>query len=662
MRIITLPLLLFSCFLVSGNAGLAQISSDTLLKIAGQPVSKEEFYSTFIKRGSFDSQSKETLKEYLDLYINFRLKVKEAEASGLDTTATFREEFELYRSQLAKNYLTDTLTQRALLNEAFRRSQYDIRASHILVKVEPEASPADTLLAWKKIIAAAQRISKGEDFGKLASEVSEDPSAREHRENDRMIRGNQGDLGYFTVFDMVYPFENAAYSLQLGQVSKPVRTSLGYHLLKLTDSIPAQGQLEVAHIALIPPRDADKDALTHLADTAEMIYNLLQQGQDFTLLALKYSDDKSTSSRGGVLPRFEVSRMVPEFICAIAGLKNPGEFSPPFASPYGWHIVKLIEKKLPGSFEAAKDGLTQRIRQSDRQKTVSEAFVRKVKNEYGFSENTNDLKSIAAIINDSVFDGKWEIPLGNIPPSALFTIGRRNYSTADFVRYINNSSQKEPKVHIPAYLDRKYKQFVNESCIAYANSNLENKYPGFREIIREYHDGILLFTLNDKNVWNRSISDTLGLKAYYEIQKNNYPGPEKLDATTYTILDGSITAKLLKRIHKGTSESAIGRKFNKPIKKLLIERQSYAKGESSLVDSLEWKAGVISPVFQRNGRQMIVKQNGILPPAPKPLAEIRGMLVDNYQAYLDKKWIEELRAKYPVEINWGVFNSITANK
>lgn len=333
-------------------------NSATLMSIAGKPVTVGEFMSIYQKnnvRG--EAIDKKSMDDYLDLFINFKLKVLQAEQLGLDTVSSFIKELDGYRDQLAKPFFTDEATLNSLIQEAYERKKLDLRASHIYFRVKPDATAQDTLNSFNKAMEAREKILKGERFDKVVMEYSEDPSAkdREATAQHPFMKGNKGDLGYFTVFDMVYPFETAAYNTQVGQVSKPIRTDYGFHVINVTDRIPALGDFVVAHLFLGIPKGANAADSAKVKSKIDSLYTQLKAGAKFEDLVKIYSEDKGSSSKGGVLPKRGVNRLMPEFIAAIANIPNVGDFSVPVLTPgYGWHIVKLVERKPIGTFDEEK--------------------------------------------------------------------------------------------------------------------------------------------------------------------------------------------------------------------------------------------------------------------------------------------------------------------
>jgi len=641
------------------NWATAQSTDPVMLNVADEAITRGEFLKVYQKNNTKgESLDRQSLEEYLDLYINFRLKVKEAMNLGMDTVKSFRDELSSYRKQLAQPYLTDDKASEALNNEAYGHKLYDVRASHILVKVDKSASAADTLIAWNKINDIRKRILKGEDFGKVAMEMSEDPSAKDRMTEGRIIKGNRGDLGYFTAFDMVYPFEKAAYKTKVGEVSAPVRTDYGYHLIKVTDKLPALGKVQLAHIILLFPRNASVDDSLKVADSANMAYKMLQSGTDFAAVVKKFSDDKSTADKGGVLPWFGVNRMLPEFIQVISKLKQ-GEYSEPFQTDFGWHIIKVNDRKPIGSFDDEKEEIKQKISKNDRASVAQNSFIEKVKGEYGFKEDLAAARELATVVTDSIFNASWTAREAAALVKPILTIGTQTLSQTDFANYLAKYQRKGAKRDIPAYVINQYKGFSDESVMKYADSQLENKYPDFKALMNEYHDGILLFDLTDKKVWTKAVKDTVGLQAYYGENKNNYLWEQRLEASLFTIKDMKVVKSLKKYVKKGLPDDEILTRINvDTTHKVTVLNKKFIRGENAVIDSLEWKPGTIGPFTTSKGETILAVIHRIVPPEPKLLNEARGLITSDYQNYLEKAWIAELRSKYPVKVNREVFESI----
>jgi peptidyl-prolyl cis-trans isomerase SurA len=458
---------------------------------------------------------------------------------------------------------------------------------------------------------------------------------------------------------MVYPFESAVYNLKVGDVSMPVRTDFGYHLIRVTNRLQALGKVQLAHIMLAFPANATLDDSLKVADSANIAYQQIMSGTDFGAVAKKFSDDKSTSDKGGVLPWFGVNRLLPEFIENIDKLKEKDDCSEPFQTAYGWHIIKLVDRKTSGKFDDEKEEIKQRIPKNDRSSEVVRSFVNKARNNFGFTLNQPALDEMNTIVTDSIFAASWKVPADRDLSKTICVLGTKKYIQADFAAFLVTAQRKTTKHDMAAYLRYQFNEFLNQNVIRYADSQLENEYPEFKALIGEYHDGILLFDLTDRKVWTKAVKDTAGLDKFYDANKTKYMWDQRLDASLFTLKDAKAGKKLVKMLRKGTADEAILASLNKDsIPAVSLDRKKFVKGDNRDVDAIEWKKGVYGPFPAENDWNLYIRVNSIVEPEPKLFAEIKGLITADYQNYLEKQWIGELRAKYPFSYDKDVFNSI----
>jgi peptidyl-prolyl cis-trans isomerase SurA len=644
---------LFVVITFYSNLVIAQKTDDrVLLNIAGENVTAGDFMYVYNKNNlNREEQGPEAIKEYLDLYINFRLKVREAEELGMDTLETFRKELEGYRKQLAQPYFIDATVSENLLKEAYERKKWDIRASHILFRLDKNAPPEDTLAAYKKAIATRERIMNGEDFGKVAAEVSEDPSARDTEASQyRPARkGNMGDLGYFTVFDMIYAFETGAYNTEVGKISLPVRTDYGYHLIKVTDRQPAFGQAQVEHIFVaLPPNANGKDSIQKKMKI-DGAYEKILAGAKFEDVVAEYSEDKGSAGNGGKLPWFGCNRMVPEFIIATRNLPDTGSISAPFTTPFGYHIIKLIGRKPIGTFEEEEQSLKTRLEKDVRNKLSQESVIKRIQQENGFKEYQKAREAVLATLDTNLLKGEWDVNKAKGLEKVVFSIGSLKYTQQDLAKYIAQKQAKKT-ADIRTFFNDTYNAMVVEKCIAYEDSHLEEKYPDFRMLVQEYHDGILLFDLTDKNVWSKAVKDTTGLAEFFAANPGKYMWDKRFHATVVTILKPAQvnTDEIRDMFSNGKTPEEILNHYNTDTAlNILVETSNFSKGDSPIVDKIKWKAG-LSPMVDSPSGPSFVYGYDVIPPEPKLLQEARGLVTADYQTYLEDQWVKELRAKYNV--------------
>lgn len=511
-----------------------------LIRIDDREITKTEFLEVYRKNNveSFVAEPK-GVDEYLHMYVNFRLKVKAAKAQGLDTVSSFVDELKGYREQLAEQYLVDHEVTEKLIEEAWERSQYDVRASHILINLPAHAAPEDTMEVYQQMVKIRERILAGEAFGDLAREYSDDPLADDQPAAGYRParRGNEGDLGYFTVFNMVYPFETVAYKMEPGDVSMPFRTSFSYHIVKVTNRLPAMGQARVAHIMLMTPDDTSQKELEEKEQLIHELHEKLTAGEaEFEELASEHSEDRQSAQRGGEMPPFTSNRMVPQFIEAISEMHEKGQISEPVRSDFGWHIIKLLEKETPPDFEEAYPDLQNRMQREARSELSQEAVIERLKEEYNFQKNEAALRALYEVVDERIFQGNWDPEDAAGMDDVIFGFADNTYAQKDFVQYLDAHQRAHDPASIPGLLYKYLDQMVTEEILAYEKKNLENKYPEFRKVMQEYHDGILLFEITNQEVWSKATTDSTGLELFFENHK------EKYDAEGVTEIRGKVIA------------------------------------------------------------------------------------------------------------------------
>lgn len=648
--------LLYSVFftaltIVVGAQELPEGDDPVLMTIDGQPVYQSEFEYIFKKNNRDAVVTKESLDEYIDLFINFKLKVQAADDLGMDTIAKFERELLGYRAQLAKPYLIDNDKVDALVLEAYDRTQWEIHASHILVSCDPGSSPEDSAAAYDRALMFRDSILNGADFGAVASGKggSDDPSAVK----------NQGDLGFFTAFKMVYPFENAAYETEVGEISMPVRTRFGYHIIWVQEKRPARGEVNVAHI-MVQSKDGDADSLKVLAEQKiREIYDLvIADESSFAELAVQYSDDKQSGKNGGDLGWFGTGKMVAEFDSASFAMENIGDISVPFTTPFGWHIITLLDKRGVPTLEEAETKIKAKVSKDARAQISKVSFIQKLKEMYGFEETQSNLKYISSALDTMVFHAQWEAPENKYMSKALFTFADSSITVGDFAAYIMEKQRKEEKQALDKYVQKRYSQFVNATLENYEDSQLETKYPEFKMLMKEYRDGILLFELTEEKVWGKAMKDTVGLQEFYEANKTEFMWDSRVNISIFKCKDEKIAKKAHKWLNKGKADDYVVDKLNEDSQlNLFIENGTYATGANEIADDFAWEEG-LSEWKEINGQIVFVRINEVLEPMPKELDEARGLVTARYQKYLEEEWIKELRSTYEVIVNEEVLYSI----
>ena len=531
-------LLVAAALLVAGCTATKKNDSKepAIATLGSEPISTSEFQYVYEKNnaGNEDAYTRESVTDYLNLYTNFKLKVKEAESRGLDTTTAFKRELEGYKEQLAQPYLSEKSVTEQLVKQAYERLGQEVNASHILLSLQPEAAPDDTLAAYNKALEIRQRALNGEDFGKLAQNHSQDPSAAD----------NKGNLGYFTAMQMVYPFEDAAYKTPVGQISMPVRTRFGYHLIKVHDKRQARGEVKVAHIMVRATPGMPKADSLVAKQRIDAIYKRLQRNENWNKLAAEFSEDANSAHDRGELPWFGTGRMIPNFEDAAFALSKEGEISKPVLTPYGWHIIKLIDKRGLPEFEDMEQNLRNKIAKDSRSELNKTAFLKRIKAENNFNEVASVKSAALASANPGLLQGNWTYDANDKSLNqTLFTIQGKPYTLGSFYAYAKEQQRPRATGNPEHAMKTLYDAYVDKSLVEYEKANLENKYKDYRMLVKEYHDGILLFQLMDEKVWSKAVEDSVGLKAFFEQNKEKYKWGPRVHATIISAANKNLLDK-----------------------------------------------------------------------------------------------------------------------
>ncbi len=661
LKLFLLALILMPSLFVNAQS---KLDKKVLMTIGNEDVTVKDFTEVYAKNNlKSEVIEKKTVDEYLDLFINFRMKVMEAERLKLDTSAKFQRELAGYRKQLAKPFMSSDDITDELLQEAYQRKLKDIRASHILIRCDKHALPSDTLKAYNKAMDLRKRALKGEDFGELAIRYSDDPSAKPMKATDQAPArpGNRGDLGYFSVFDMVYPFETGAYNTQPGDISMPVRSDFGYHIIKVESATEAMGAIQAAHIFLQLPFDAPADEVAAMKQKADNIYNELmsQDGNNWNEAVTKYSDDRGTVARGGALSTFTVNRIVPEFIEACKSL-DINEISKPVRTDYGFHIIKLLSKTGVGSFEKEMKGLSERIEKDMRSKKSDEVVLKQIKKDYKFKANDKNLEAFMATVDSSILRKAYKPAEGVDMNATLFTLDGNTTKVKDFITYIEEKQTPQKYVTPSTYAYQLYESFSNETLLNYADAHLEEKYPEFKEMVQEYKDGILLFDLMDREVWDKAVKDTLGLQEYHKAHASNYMWSDRVLATIVTVARKESLPAVKALISNGTPLDSLRTALSRDsINFAFVRKGFYQKGDNQYVDQTEWKEGTVNEIPSTvDESTVIVCIREVRKPEEKTLKEAKGLVISDYQQELEKSWIASLHKRYPVSINEKVLDKV----
>jgi peptidyl-prolyl cis-trans isomerase SurA len=642
---------LFLGVLITLNlATYAQKSSkEVLFTINDKPYYNDEFSRIYKKNIDLvKDESQKDLTQYLELYVGYKLKINKANALGLQNNAKYQSELKGYRTQLAKNYFTDSKVTNELVQEGYNRSLKEIKASHILITCDENAAPADTLKAFNLAKDIRQRAVNGEDFGKLAAEFSQDPSAKE----------NKGDLGYFSAFRMVYAFESAAFKTAKGEISNPIRTRFGYHLIKVVDIRNNRGELTVAHIMIMKPASDTKEDKEKAENTIKDIYKKLQQGESFESLAKLYSEDKASAPKGGQLNRFGSGQLSSdEFENTAFSLTKDNPVSAPFQSQFGWHIVKLIEKHPIKTLEEMKSELEEKITKDDRSRLVTASLNEKLKKKYSIKKEAKQYEKVAKVITNDFYENKWELP-ANIKDFSgnLVSINESQNSGESFLTYVKTQEKAGNTLKpINKLVDKFYNSFVDEKMQTYYGDNLEKEFPEFSNVMDEYRDGLLLFDLMEKEIWEKSKTDTIGLKKFYDLNKSKYNWKTRVDITVASSTNMEMLKKVQKMLKQNKSTEDIKLALNtKDVVNVMASKGTFEEGNNAIPKGTKLENG-ISEITKDGEYYFISKIEKVTPATNKTLEECKGKAINDYQQFLEENWVSDLKKEYTVKINQDVF-------
>ncbi|MEO1031610.1 MAG: peptidylprolyl isomerase [Bacteroidota bacterium] len=626
------------------NFSFSQDGDEVLLTVDGDPVMTSEFLRVYNKNLDLvKDESQKDIDGYLKLFTEYQLKLKEAKRLKLHEDTKYQREFLRYKKQLTNNYLSENKVTDALVKEAYERSGIDLRASHILVRLEE--SSEDTLSAYNQVLKLRERALK-EGFDVVKADV--------HNGQTIFLE----DLGYFSAFKMVYDFETMAYNTPKGEISMPFRTQFGYHVVKIIDRRPSRGTITAAHIMVALKQS---DSLLNPEERINDIYKKIQQGESFESLAKQFSDDKSSARNGGKLSAFKSGQLSSiKFEDEAFGLAADGDISQPFKTEYGWHIVKRIDLKPIETFEAQKSALESRVKRDSRSKLINTAMVNELKKRYEVAEGPESKSYFKSILNDDFFKRTWKLPEEFDKDKVVFSINDKPFTYNEFGRHLVSAQRTymNRKMPFSQVVESEYEKFFERSILKYREDNLELENEDFANILKEYRDGLLLFDLMEKEVWNKASKDTTGLEAYYLKNKSKYQWSDRVDVVMASSAEEAIAEKVLKQMKKGKSQDAIEAALNTDSKKNVI----FTKGifdlkDGKLPQDLSFKKGM-DKIYGHNDAFHVINVIETLPAGDKTLDEAKGNVINDYQTQIETNWIKKLYERFDVVVNEKALNAV----
>ncbi|MCA0153286.1 peptidylprolyl isomerase [Winogradskyella vincentii] len=631
-------------FLLVVQLTKAQDQDAVLLTVDGETIMTSEFLRVYNKNLDLvKDESQKDIDSYLKLFTEYQLKLKEAKRLKLDEDPKYQREFLSYKKQLTKNYLSENKVTEDLVKEAYERNSYDINASHVLVRLDE--SVKDTTNVYDKISSLRERVLN-EGFDKVKADA--------HDGTTIFVE----DLGYFSAFKMVYDFESAAYNTPVGEVSEPFRTQFGYHVVKVNDKRPSRGTITAAHIMVGLNQ---KDSLLVPEERINEIYKKLSQGESFDALAKQFSDDKSSAKNGGTLSPFKSGQLSSvKFEDDAFGLVNDGEFSEPFLTDYGWHIVKRISLKPIKSYDELKPTLEARVKRDSRSKLINQAMVEELKGRYDIGYNEEAKSYFESIITDEYFSRSWRLPDSFEKDEVIFSINQRDFTYNEFGRHIMAAQRTYANKARPAseVVEKEYESFFESSILKYREDNLEMENQEFANILKEYRDGLLLFDLMEKEIWNKAAKDSVGLENYYEKNKTKYQWQERVDFVMASSADEDIATKVFKLMKRGKSQEEIENALNNDKEQnVIFTKGVYNTNDNRLPSDFNAKKGV-SGVYNHNEAFHVINVNEILPAGTKSLKEAKGMVINDYQNEIETNWVNSLYDRFSIEVNKDALNAV----
>jgi len=620
----------------------AQSKDYVILRIDGHDIMRSEYEYIMNKNLNNGAYAAEQTNDsiQMEMFINYKLKVMEATALGMDTSRSFIREFSQYRAQLASPYLTDDSLNQRLFREAYDHFKQDCEVSHILIRIDSEKGDEDTLRAYNKALEAYKRLQK-EPFATVADDMSDDPS----------VKSNHGHLGYFTAMQTVWPFEKAMYDLPVNEISKPIRSNYGYHIILVHSRRPAIGQIRAAHILKSFTDRTNPDVKKELLVEIQNLKRRAESGEDFATLAKDHSDDHGSASRGGDLGWFGINRMVPEFEQAAFATK-PGEVSEVITTKFGYHIIKVYEQRGPGSFEEKRAEIGRAMQHDSRATEAKRSFVLRKMAEMGMRVDTPTVRKVAELMNNvNPADSIFIVKAAEINGTVL-SFGTTTYSAEDFAKYC--AAYAVTKVADHEY-NNWFDHFVEMLVTDNENMSLERKYPEFRNLVREYHDGILLYDISTREVWEKALKDTTGIENYFTLNRKKYTYKEPHFKGLVVRCNSEETMNQIKKATKKMPLNEAAAYINAMVNAdsahvATAEFGIWKKGGNGVVDSNVFKVENAVDKKPHKDFKVTFVIGHKMKKLPEVYTDVRGAVTTDYQNYLMDEWVKSLRTKHTIEI------------
>ncbi|MFM7639186.1 MAG: peptidylprolyl isomerase [Bacteroidota bacterium] len=681
--------------------GMAQAQTESkvvpfVFSIDKEKVYADEFERQYLKNINLkeDAVTSKDIRNYLDLYIKFKLKVQDAKDAGLDTVTAYVQELQMYRDQLARNYLYDRSVTDALVKEAYDRLQNEVKVSHILILCSTDVSDADQKKVLEKIENIHRMLMRNPtaiNFGDIARTESEDVGTK----------SAGGDLGWMTALQVVYEFENQAYNTSAGGISPVFKTEFGYHILMVNDKRANRGDIKVNHILVRVMNKEESSDTEARKKIDEIALNINSGKETFENMARTYSEDYNSRYNGGAMDYINVTQFVGDidrqyWADQAFSMKKDGDITAPFRTNYGWHLLQRVNVRPLRSFEdkEMRSILKMDVQKNQRSQISVDSLVVKIKKENGFKLNNSAVDAVVSYLDSNFMKGKFDeasmpefhkvtkmegkkkvITEYNLRKMEVFKLGESSYSVADLFTQFTYSNKPVVGTKKDG-VTRIMNEWIDKTCVEYQNDHLEEKSVEFRDIYQEYKEGILMFNRMQQLVWDRANNDTAGLKVYFGEHQREYNWNNRFDVAVYFCNDAKMMKTVAKQVKKGISADSLRREHTK---KNILDF-SYRTGKFELSDTFLFspspilkmlfadlsaekpkynKAGIYQ-VGQVGDDFVVVKVNAFLPAGPKTLDETRGPVASKYQEQLEREWIESLKNRYALTVNESAVQAIEA--
>lgn len=628
------------------------LSAQTLFHYGNDSVSVKEFLRAYHKNNT-GTKTEKAFRDYLDLYIASKLKIKEAKERGYDTLPQMVSDLQNLRQQILPNYLIDKQAVNRLVDEALVRSQKDIHLAHIFISFQQNGI-VDSVAALKKITQIENKLKSGADFSAVAQKYSDDPSAKK----------NSGDLNWITVFTLPYALENLAYTTPVGKVSIVHQSKVGYHIFKNLGERKDAGKINAAQILIAFPPNAGNETKEAAKKLADSLYLRLQKGDDFGMLATKFSNDIMSATANGQMQQFGVGQYDPTFENAVFALQKEGAYTKPFVTSHGYHIVKLIAK-FPAASKTnikAMDVLRNKVEQSDRMETTKAALANRILKEKDFqpaSFDNNDLW----MLTDSILNFQKPNHAVQLKPSStVFQIRNKKFSVTDWTRYAQTFRYKSDGSGMKPY-SVLWNEFLQAMALDYYQNHLEQYNEDFRQQMKEFTDGNLFFEIMQREVWGPAQNDSTGLMNYYGKHRTEYVWKQSADAVLFYASDREAAKTFYAELKKNPSSwrtlvSDFSKKIAADSSRFEVSQipnptqQALTPGTITLplVNKADSTTSFAYILRNYNNEQ------------PRNFADAKGVVINGYQSELERNWIVQLQKKYPVTVNEKILKDLIRSK